>query len=416
MKILMTHPTGNSNVRAVASAFNQAKMLVEFDTTIAINPKSKWLSVLPKTIQSQLLRREFPLNHKLIKSHPYIEFARMVLPKIGLKKFIVGEHSLAGIDAVYQNLDKKVSLRLERLVNDNKCTSVYAYEDGALQTFKKAKDLNLTCIYDLPIAYWHTGRNLMLEEASRLPAWSATLAGGIEDSTEKLERKSAEMSLADVIVVPGGFVANSLPEWTKTKQIIISPFGSPATKKKAVINFNEAEKSKLRILFVGSMSQRKGLADLFEAIKILNSPHLELIVMGSPMASMEFYYAQLPNFIYLNNRPHEQVLELMRTCDVFCLPSIVEGRALVMQEAMSQGLPLIITANTGGEDLIIEGKTGFLVPIRSPEVIADRLQWFLDNRNKVYEMGIMSQAHAANYTWDNYAQTIVSALQNKANN
>ena len=128
------------------------------------------------------------------------------------------------------------------------------------------------------------------------------------------------------------------------------------------------------------------------------------------MVPIEFYQKELPEFTYLPNRPHEQVLSLMRSCDVFCLPSIVEGRALVMQEAMSQGLPLIITPNTGGEDLIIEGHTGFLVPIRSAEAIAEKLNWFLENRSKIPAMGRMAQKHATKYSWEGYGSKIVSAL------
>src|SRR5690606_39238450 len=97
-------------------------------------------------------------------------------------------------------------------------------------------------------------------------------------------------------------------------------------------------------------------------------------VLGSMQSSFDFYKDKIKRgFIYEKGRPHEEVLKLMKSCDVFCLPSIVEGRALVMQEAMSQGLPLIITPNTGGEDLIKNGETGFLVPIRSPEVIAEKI-------------------------------------------
>ena len=106
----------------------------------------------------------------------------------------------------------------------------------------------------------------------------------------------------------------------------------------------------------------------------------------------------------------------MRSCDVFCLPSIVEGRALVMQEAMSQGLPLIITPNTGGEDLVIEGRTGFLVPLRSPQTIAQKLSWFLDNREAIPDMGIMAKEHAAKYTWKDYAQKIVDAVYKVSEN
>src|SRR5690606_38295072 len=189
------------------------------------------------------------------------------------------------------------------------------------------------------------------------------------------------------------------------------PFGSPKN------NFIEIETSKmdnlkpLRVLFVGSMSQRKGLADLFQAIKMIHSSHVELVVLGSLQAPYEFYKDNLNNFTYEKGRPHQEVLKLMRTCDVFCLPSLVEGRALVMQEAMSQGLPLIITPNTGGEDLIIEGETGFLVPIRSPESIAEKINLFLEHRNRIPEMGKLAQLHAMKYTWEKYTDVIISQLK-----
>jgi glycosyltransferase involved in cell wall biosynthesis len=127
---------------------------------------------------------------------------------------------------------------------------------------------------------------------------------------------------------------------------------------------------------------------------------------------MEFYRREFAGFIYEPNRPHAEVLELMESCDVFCLPSIVEGRALVMQEAMSRGLPLIITPNTGGEDLIEEGVTGFLVPIRRADEIAGRIAWFADNRPAVIEMSHAAQAKAGRLTWDAYGRIIANAIVN----
>ena len=91
------------------------------------------------------------------------------------------------------------------------------------------KQLGLICIYDLPIAYWQTGRRLMMEEAQRMPSWAITLGGGIKDSEEKLKRKTQELELADVVVVPGSFVKDSLPDWAGNKKIIVAPFGSPDT-------------------------------------------------------------------------------------------------------------------------------------------------------------------------------------------
>jgi glycosyltransferase involved in cell wall biosynthesis len=191
----------------------------------------------------------------------------------------------------------------------------------------------------------------------------------------------------------------------------MSPFGTPLLSMGGVQNKEEKNIDRpLRIMFAGSMGQRKGLGDLFAAVKLLNRSDVELVVMGSLLAPMEFYRKEFSNFTYEPGRPHAKVLELMRSCDVFCLPSIVEGRALVMQEAMSQGLPIIITPNTGGADLVKEGETGFLVPIRSPTIIAEKINWFLENKAKISVMGKHAQQHAATYTWANYSTKIVKAV------
>lgn len=410
MNVVLTHPTGNANVRAVLAALVKAGALAEFDTTLATDPTAGWLKLLPGSVRNELLRRTFPAPLDKIQTHPFREVARIALPKLGFKQLVRHEQGWASIDAVYQEFDRLTARRLPKLAGQEKVTAVYAYEDGALSTFKQAKKLGLTCVYDLPIAYWELGRKLMFEEADRLPAWAATLGGGIQDSAAKLERKTQELELADIVVGPGSFVMDSIPAWASDKQTVMAPFGSPITTAPRRTPASTTNRP-LRVLFVGSMGQRKGLGDLFEAVKLLNRPDLELVVMGSPLAPMDFYRSQLASFTYEAGRPHDQVLALMRSCDVFCLPSIVEGRALVMQEAMSQGLPVIITPNTGGADLVQEGKTGFLVPIRSPEAIAEKLAWFLDNRNRIANMGNLAQAHAETYTWNGYGQTVVDALR-----
>ena len=68
----------------------------------------------------------------------------------------------------------------------------------------------------------------------------------------------------------------------------------------------------------------------------------------------------------------------MSSSHVLVLPSVEEGLALVQAQAMACGCPLISSTNTGGEDLFSDGVEGFLVPIRSPEAIAERLQQLAD--------------------------------------
>jgi glycosyltransferase involved in cell wall biosynthesis len=412
MSVVLMHPSGNNFVRALLQAMQEEDMLAEFNTAIAVDPNSSLLKLLPENMRNELLRRSFSVPKDKIHLYPIREVARLVLPRLGFAGSVRHESGWASLDAVFQNFDAAVSRRLPALTKRKNVTAVYAYEDGALSTFKKAKSLGLKCIYDLPIAYWDTGRRLMNEEAERLPEWSVTLGGGIKDSEKKLERKTQEMELADIVVGPGDFVLNSLPDWARKKKLIMSPFGSPDNNNQQPIDHaSKLAKRPLRVLFAGSMGQRKGLGDLFSAVKLLNRKDIELVVMGSLLAPMEFYRSQYQNFVYEAGRPNDQVLALMRSCDVFCLPSIVEGRALVMQEAMSQGLPLVITPNTGGADLIKEGVTGFLVPIRNPNAIAEKLAWFADNRDRIPEMGERAREHASQYTWKGYAKKIVDDIK-----
>lgn len=412
MKIIFSHPTANANVRAVAKGLVLKGVLYRFYTSIAAFPGNIWNSIGNFKGLSEFKRRSFdPALETYTYLYPLGELGRALANKMRWEKLTAHETGLFSVDKNYQAFDKHVARSLSKAKKSG-VTAVYAYEDGALETFREAKKLGLYCIYDLPIAYWETGRKLMEEEAKRLPHWASTLGGGIKDSEVKLARKTKEMELADIVVGPGAFVMNSIPDWAKSKRQIVAPFGSPIVtndSKEKLIEKKDTN-APLRVLFVGSMGQRKGLGDLFAAMNMLNTSNVELVVLGSLLAPLAFYKKEFAGFKHEIGRSHEEVLTLMRSCDVFCLPSIVEGRALVMQEAMSQGLPIIITPNTGGEDLVIEGETGFLVPIRNPEAIAQKLKWFLDNRVAIPEMGKKAQEHAAQYTWDSYAETIVKGL------
>ena len=94
--------------------------------------------------------------------------------------------------------------------------------------------------------------------------------------------------------------------------------------------------------------------------------------------------------------------------DALLMPSIVEGRALVQQEALSCGMPIITTSNAGGEDLIDEGKTGFLIPIRSPDKIAEKISLLLDSKINRRDRIKICQKKAAEYSWKEYARRIIS--------
>lgn len=401
-QVLASHWGGNQNVRAVLDALGRHEVLGVYATTVALaDPPPWWLGALPNTLRSELLRRQYELSTAKLRRRGGPELRRLLASRV--MRRVSG-----AIDPVQADLDQWVARSLGPWRDELNLAATYAFEDCALRTFEAASRLGLTRVYDLPIAYWETGRGLLLEEVERRPDWASTLGGGLDDPPEKLDRKVRELELADLVVTPSQFVTDSLPEWAAMKPRVVAPFGTPTS---GHVRGADVDGSKpLRVLFAGSMSQRKGLADLLDAVTMLGRGALELVVMGTPESDMAFY-RRFADFTHESGRPHDQVLALMRTCDVLCLPSLYEGRALVMQEAMSQGLPIVVTANTGGADLVIEGETGYLVPIRAPRVIAERLAWFADHREETRAMGIRAAEHAATYSWAAYGDQIVASLQ-----
>jgi hypothetical protein len=112
MNILISHPTGNRNVRAIIDALATAGKLVEFNTTLSFGPSDLRMKLLPTQIRQQCLRRYFPEARGKIITHPYREIFRMVLPQLGFASAVRHESGWASTDAVYQHFDKAVSKRV----------------------------------------------------------------------------------------------------------------------------------------------------------------------------------------------------------------------------------------------------------------------------------------------------------------
>jgi glycosyltransferase involved in cell wall biosynthesis len=404
--IVLIHPTGNANVRAVLDSLYRKEMLERFVTTLAWSKSSH--PYLSEHIRGKL-RRNYALPDEKMDIHPLREAVRLLAGPLHAGWLTKHETGWASMDQVFQDLGAHAARCLRRGGYGSNVRGVYAYEDSAGQAFEAASDLGLRRIYELPIAYWETAQRLLREEAERYPDWEPTL-GGTRDSQEKLAGKTRELELAELVICPSRFVVESLPEEARAqKKCVCVAFGSPSI---AVDDVPvRSQTGPLRVLFAGAMTQRKGLADVFAAVRKLNSAEVELVVMGSLVQPLSWYEERSPGFIYEPPRPHREFLELMRTCHVLLLPSLVEGRALVQQEAMACGLPVIATRNAGADDLIAEGKTGFLVPIRSPVAIAESLEWCLQNRASLAGMGIAAQELARQFTWQSYGETIVAAVR-----
>lgn len=405
--ILFSHPTGNANVRYAALGLQRAGLLSELWTCINTPPDARWTNLLPQSMAKQLKRRSFPdeLQSK-IHSYPLFEFGRLIAPRLKLGRLARHEKGALSVDAVYQSLDRRTARRL----GQKAFRGVYAYEDGAAFTFREAQKRGLKRFYDQPIGYWRAARALLVEEAQRKPEWASTLIGN-EDSEAKTARKDEELALADVVFVASSYTLQSLSLAPQlTAPIVVIPYGAPPRPASAPTRAARKPGGPVRAIFVGSLGQRKGLSYLFDACRQLG-PSVELTVIGTlPLQPCPALEAELKRVRWIPSCPHAQVLEEMASHDVFVFPSLFEGFGLVLLEAMAMGLPIVTTAHTAGPDLIDDGVEGFIVPIRSADAIAQKLDLLRREPERIEQMGRSAAARAATFTWEDYGSRLAARV------
>jgi glycosyltransferase involved in cell wall biosynthesis len=407
--VLLSHPTGNANVRAALNGFNEAKMLFEFDTTIASFPGT-WLHNLSHLKPfAEIGRRNFDIALKTkTKTYPWYEIARLVSLKAKLKSLTKHEAGVFCIDSIYKQHDLFVSKRIGQL--GSKISSVYAYEDGCLQTFQQARSMGIICSYDLPIGYWRTSHKILEEEKKRWPQWAATLVG-VKNSSVKLARKDEELALADEIYVASSFTAKTLNDYPGSlKNVHVVPYGFPPVTPSRDYSI---KRRPLKILFVGGLSQRKGIADLFEVTKQLKGSVSLTVVGHKPSQSCDALNNALATCNYISSLPHHQILKLMREHDVLVFPSVFEGFGLVVTEAMSQGTPVVTTYNTCGADLIDNGKNGWLINAGSTEQLKKSLEQLLENPDHIASNGLLAMETASKRPWHLYGEQLSQVVNRK---
>lgn len=402
--LLFTHPTGNANVRHAALGLFRAGLLTEFWTCLNFRAPALLERCLPGGVAGQLRRRACPPElADTIHTRPFHEAVRLFAPKLGLPGLVRHETGRFSIDAVYRALDRAVARRLRTRA----FRGVYAYEDGAEFSFREARRRGLRTLYDLPIGHWRAARTLLLDEAEREPEWAATLSGN-QDSAAKNERKDAELALADVVFVASSYTRRTLSEAADFKgTVIVVPYGAPVFRPGLPAAPAGAAK-KLRVLFVGSLGQRKGLSYLFAACRGLRSAVALTVIGRKPAEPCAALDRELRDVRWIPSRPHQEILTEMAAHDVFVFPSLFEGFGLVLLEAMAMGLPVITTAHTAGPDLLEDGVEGFIVPIRDAAALAAKLELLHREPARLAEMSRRARLRARGFTWENYEETLAA--------
>ena len=231
-----------------------------------------------------------------------------------------------------------------------------------------------------------------------------------------IEKILREIKRADLILCPSIFVKDSMVEnGVESDKCFVSHFGVDTSIFKPRLTLP----SKPRFICVGSLTVRKGQQYLLPAFLRLKKifPDAELICVGGlrPDFKNEILKWQ-GQFQHIPSVNHEELAELLSTCTAFILPSLEEGFARVLSEAMAAGLPILASHESGASTIINHGCEGLIIKSRDVDSIFQAMKSMIDNPDQNCAMGKASyEVGARSNSWADYTKRLLSEYKSRLN-
>jgi glycosyltransferase involved in cell wall biosynthesis len=273
----------------------------------------------------------------------------------------------------------------------------------ALHTLRRAKELGMVTVLDRTNSHIAYQSQVMDEEHARLGIrWKFNSARVIQKGVQEYDE--ADYILVLSRFVERTFLENNVPQHKVVRVssgINLGPFRQV-----------EKEDQVFRVIYCGALQCKKGTHYLLQAFSELNLPDVELWLIGDAFEDIQPFLKQYAGQYRLVGRvPNAELYKYYSQGSVFLLPSLEEGLAKVIIEAMACGLPVIATTNTGGEDVIREGLDGFIVPIRDVSALKERIHYLYRNQDLCQQMGQNAKARVhAEFTLERYVERVLHAL------
>ena len=280
------------------------------------------------------------------------------------------------------------------------CDIVVALSKSGLCTFRAAKERGAMTVCDRGSSHIVYQDEILAEEYAchgipyePIPQWA-------------VEKELQEYEETDLITVPSTFVYRSFVEkGVPESKLAKLPYGVDLS----LFHRVPKEDDVFRVLYVGTMSLQKGIPYLLEAFATLHLPQFELVLIGGLQEEVKpFFERYRGGFRYLGFFPRAELYHHYSQASVFVIASIQEGLALVQAQAMACGLPVVATTNTGAEDLFSDGIEGFIVPIRDPEALREKVLYLYEHPEVRDEMAQAALQRVQSLGgWDEYGRQAV---------
>lgn len=264
---------------------------------------------------------------------------------------------------------------------------------------------------------------LVAEEMSRFPEMAGPRP---EFPAAYHERNRREWELADIIVVNSEWSREALiAEGVHPGKIEILPLAYESEDEQQKAEGRSAPSQKenefqlstssvstlppLRVLWLGQVNVRKGIHYLLAGARLLERENIHFDVVGSPGILPGAVAATPRNLTFHGPVSRDRAAEWYRQSDVFVLPTLSDGFAITQLEALAHGLPVITTANCGR--VVEPGRTGFIIPPRDPQALADAILKFATDRKLSAVMAPACREAVKAFSVEEYGKRLVGIIQ-----
>jgi glycosyltransferase involved in cell wall biosynthesis len=393
-RVLFLAPVLPSDVLATASILEEAELL-ELLITRGVSTENLCGLLSKSTITESFSRRPVsPVAKKRTE-------AKWTADLIFYLALALTQSRTRATDRSFAFLDRRASRRITQTVS-----AVFAREDCCLQTFRRARQVGVATIYQLPTAYWRTVHEIMQRELAEFPNICKAASETNEFAEQRTTRKDAELDSADHVLCPSTFVQESLMRRRAGNYDAI-PFavnGSPI--------LSAEGPRKPMFLYAGNITMRKGVHRLLIAWKELKAHRThELRLVGDMFLSAKFLKDFKGMFTHVPRLARDELDQHYREASAFVFNPVADGFGHVILEAMRYGTPVIASRNCGAPDTITNRVEGLLVDYGDQSQLTSGLDLALSNPAELREMGRAAAERARRYTWEDYAVRFLNWLR-----
>jgi glycosyltransferase involved in cell wall biosynthesis len=389
-QVVIAHP-GRQYSHHLALGLARAGMLRAYLTGVPTHRHAGgWL--LSRALGKYAAVYEIPLDSRLVRHHFVSPFTQKVASRLLPRRRAASIAHRA--DGWFDWLTAKSIARLQPDV-------VIAYENSALHAFRAARSM---------------GAVTVLDAASFHHAWQDRFYEPVESPAAHrrvVQRKEAELALADHVITVSDLARESyISAGLPSQRVHASPLGAEFDQFKPHKRTVEESRSRpVRYAFVGHIDRRKGADVLADAARHLHrsgSP-VSLGLFGKRYGDVGL--EDLPGVTYHGWLPHRELAVALAEYDVLVLPSRHDSFGMVVAEAMACGLPTIVSDHVGAKELIDPGSNGLIVSAGDAVALAEAMQWFAGNCERIPAMADAARQTAMRYTWQAYKERTIALLQ-----